>query len=227
LFPSDPLAGNDFFETFSLEKFNPTTFDFCPTVANLYDVSYLPSGGNFSGLLPFDQDEEDSSQDGSEEVDSDDLEHIAIDHAIVDDHEDSDDDDLIRLNCDLSGESDLGSQNCHGHLVGSTDALIAIREMAFGEKKNAQRKHKNSTSSVSSMSTIKKVAIELQNTANMAHSSAVATSNVPYPVNAFDFSGSDASKCLTFLLFFSLLNTSQKTKSKLSSKQKIFLLKIF
>ncbi len=51
------------------------------------------------------------------------------------------------------------------------DALVAIRELACHEKKMQGRKHKNSTSSTASVSrssTIKKVAIELQNsTANL------------------------------------------------------------
>ena len=56
----------------------------------------------------------------------------------------------------------------------TNDALVAINDMPSREKKHQPRKHKNSTSSISSVSTtIKKVAIELQNsTANFVSSTA-------------------------------------------------------
>ena len=59
--------------------------------------------------------------------------------------------------------------------LANNDALVAIRELACHEKKMQGRKHKNSTSSTASVSrssTIKKVAIELQNsTANLVSQS--------------------------------------------------------
>lgn len=53
--------------------------------------------------------------------------------------------------------------------IDNHDTLVAIREMAIRERRSQQRKHKNSTSSVSSTSMssrIKKFAIDLQNTTN-------------------------------------------------------------
>ena len=90
---------------------------------------------------------------------------------------------------------DLGSENMINEFgmiavaanasLSNNDALFAIRELALRDKKTQSRKHKNSTSSISSVSmssTIKKVAIELQNSAaNLVNSSA----NIPQTTNTF------------------------------------------
>lgn len=68
---------------------------------------------------------------------------------------------LLDLN-DLSVDDSNEFSQIENH-----DTLIAIREMAIRERRSQQRKHKNSTSSVSSTSMssrIKKFAIDLQNT---------------------------------------------------------------
>jgi hypothetical protein len=61
------------------------------------------------------------------------------------------------------------------HLISNSEALIAIRELAARERKQQSRKHKTSTSSISSITmqtSIKKAAIELKNSLNPMSSSA-------------------------------------------------------
>jgi hypothetical protein len=106
-----------------------------------------------------------STNDDDDEDDDDEilLSNIDAQMSYMNEHE-------FALNSDFNSENDsetdhlLNTDLAMNDYQHSTDALIAIREMAIKEKRQQQRKHKNSTSSVSSMSTIKKVAIELQNT---------------------------------------------------------------
>ncbi|RNA29531.1 hypothetical protein BpHYR1_050026 [Brachionus plicatilis] len=82
--------------------------------------------------------------------------------------------------------------------IDNHDTLIAIREMAIREKRCQQRKHKNSTSSVSSASMssrIKKFAIDLQNTTSNMTMDSQAFKPVPiYTSSTSNGNGSAANK---------------------------------
>ncbi|CAF0834139.1 unnamed protein product [Brachionus calyciflorus] len=77
----------------------------------------------------------------------------------------------INFNFDDFNFNDEDEEDDHNDQLNQHDnseALIAIREMAIRDRRSQQRKHKNSTSSISSQSMssrIKKFAIDLQNTA--------------------------------------------------------------
>ena len=132
------------------------------------------------------EDEEDSEDDLINENDNDKL--LLQDHEFAENMNDN-------FNFEMSDIVDLGSEHMINEFgmiavaanasLSNNDALVAIRELALRDKKTQPRKHKNSTSSISSVSmssTIKKVAIELQNSAaNLVNS----TANIPQTTAAF------------------------------------------
>ena len=142
----------DLFDSFSLDKLNSTFstnsfYDFFQYGDSLL-ANYNNMGSNLSeGFSPFGNEDGEESDEVDDECD--DLAQHALDqelaHAITStDENESESDHLVMTNC----------------LTANSEALIAIREIAIRDKKQQQRKHKNSTSSISSLSmssTIKKV----------------------------------------------------------------------
>ena len=165
---------NDLFD-FSLDKLSNNFYDLFHGDYNPYNNTYNGNiANNFSSFGEVDDDDDD-----------DDLAHHEIDQELVE-----------AINSDIISEND--SENDHivnefGSVASTTaaatniaynsDPLAAIREIALSQRKN-QRKHKNSTSSISSitMSSIKKVAIELQNTASSFCSSTNSGNSNAKPV---------------------------------------------
>ena len=149
----------DLFDSFSLDKFSNTfstnsffdvdLFQYGDSYANFSNLNGM--GTNFANdFLAFDDED-----DESDSLDDDDL---IIPHVL--------DQELTRAISDNINEEDSESDylvNEHqldSIAVVNNEALCAIREIAIRDKRQQQRKHKNSTSSISSMSmssTIKKV----------------------------------------------------------------------